>query len=102
MPALHQLIRTNSCYTQCHIYTRCAVLPCFCPPAPPLQRDPRVVELKRASWQEALEEGAARRGLEADRAAVLVAEMRDTPPAGVVGAQQVRGWLAAVLEQAAR
>lgn len=82
---------------------RCAavLLPCSLPPSPP-QRDPRVVELKRASWQEALEEGAARRGLEADRAAVLVAEMRDTPPAGVVGAQQVRSWLAAVLEQAAR
>ncbi len=46
-----------------------------------------------------LHEGAARRGLEAEMAAVLVAEMRDaSPPAGVAGPQQIRDWLAAALE----
>ncbi|GLC43075.1 hypothetical protein PLESTM_001428100 [Pleodorina starrii] len=66
-----------------------------------LMDEPRAVEQLKSSWQAVLHEGAARRGLEADMAAVLVAEMRDAaPPAGVAGPQQVRDWLAAALEGA--
>ncbi|KAG2439266.1 hypothetical protein HXX76_004627 [Chlamydomonas incerta] len=67
-----------------------------------LRSEPRAVESRQAGWTAALHEGAARRGLEADLAAVLVSELRDTghTPAGVAGPQQVRDWLAAALESA--
>ena len=71
-------------------------------PTRPSQSEPRAVESRQAGWTAALQEGAARRGLEADLAAVLVSELRDTghTPAGVAGPQQVRDWLAAALEGA--
>ncbi len=57
------------------------------------QADPRAVEELKAAWQGVVYDGAARRGLEADSVAVMVAEMRDVPPPGVAGPQQLRDWL---------
>ncbi|KXZ52729.1 hypothetical protein GPECTOR_8g122 [Gonium pectorale] len=69
-------------------------------PFPP-QTDPRAAEALAAGWQSVLHEGAARRGLDADSASVVVAELRDSaPPGGVAGLSQVRDWLAAALEAA--
>ncbi|KXZ52727.1 hypothetical protein GPECTOR_8g120 [Gonium pectorale] len=63
--------------------------------------DPRAAEALAAGWQSVLHEGAARRGLDADSASVVVAELRDSaPPGGVAGLSQVRDWLAAALEAA--